>query len=148
MPPSDELIITLLAILKTGAAYLPIDVNFPKNNIYHILRDAKPALVIYDNNAIDCVAFSNIVTFSFTECKNLSAINDNTNIPDAHQLESTIDDHLAVVIYTSGTTGMPKGDYKFIILTKNRCFVLFYSPKKNLKFTFASKVFDYFTPYS
>lgn len=46
MKPSEALIITLLAIWKIGAAYLPLDADFPTNRIKHILDESKPAMTI------------------------------------------------------------------------------------------------------
>ena len=48
MKPSIDLIVTLLAIWKMGAAYLPLDVDFPKNRIKHILDESKPVMTITD----------------------------------------------------------------------------------------------------
>lgn len=48
MHPNDNLVMVLLAIWKAGAAYLPLDHAFPGTRIEHILKEAKPALVIYD----------------------------------------------------------------------------------------------------
>lgn len=50
MTPSDHLVAALLAIWKAGAAYLPLDVTFPLNRIEHIVKEAKPVLVIHDDN--------------------------------------------------------------------------------------------------
>nr|CAH7759239.1 unnamed protein product [Callosobruchus chinensis] len=48
MQPSDNLVMVLLAIWKAGAAYLPLDHAFPGPRIEHIVREAKPVLIIYD----------------------------------------------------------------------------------------------------
>lgn len=48
--PSSSLITTLLAILKTGAAYLPLDHEFPRNRIQHILNESQPLMVITDRD--------------------------------------------------------------------------------------------------
>lgn len=109
IPPSDELVITLLAILKTGAAYLPIDTAFPQNRIDHILTEAKPAFVIYDNGSIERNAFGGTVSYSFSECKTLSSNCDDANICDERMLPSAASTSLAIVLYTSGSTGVPKG---------------------------------------
>lgn len=46
LPPSDNLITTLLAIWKAGAAYLALDSSFPPSRVEHIIREARPVLVI------------------------------------------------------------------------------------------------------
>lgn len=46
LPPGDGLIATLLAVWKSGAAYLPVDVNAPAHRIRHIIKEAKPCLVV------------------------------------------------------------------------------------------------------
>lgn len=48
MQPTDSLVITLLSILKAGAAYLPLDAEFPPNRVEHILSESKPLMVVYD----------------------------------------------------------------------------------------------------
>lgn len=109
MAPSDELIVTLLAILKTGAAYLPIDTTFPKSRVDHILQEAKPAFVIYDSNAVERSLFGGAAASSFADCKALSANYDDANIGDEQMLQSNRGGQLALVLYTSGSTGVPKG---------------------------------------
>lgn len=110
MPPSNELIITLLAILKTGAAYLPIDTTFPKSRIDHILQEAKPAFVIYDSTAVERSFFSYPTVLSFMEFKALSSNYDNANISNNRMLKPSNTSCLALVLYTSGSTGVPKGE--------------------------------------
>lgn len=48
MVPSDYLVVVLLAIWKSGAAYLPLDHAFPGARIEHIVRESRPSLIIYD----------------------------------------------------------------------------------------------------
>lgn len=111
MPPSDELLITLLAIWKAGAAYLPIDPTFPANRIEHILNESKPVLVVYDHNSIDGELFAHASdTVSYGECKRQLAHYDDANILNEQTLTSDKGtDLLGIVLYTSGSTGVPKG---------------------------------------
>lgn len=112
MPPSTELIITLLAILKAGAAYVPIVATFPKSRIDHILQEARPTLVMYDENEINHCVFGDTAAASYEEYRELSLNYDSKNISDDQMLKATNDDCLAVVLYTSGSTGNPKGATK------------------------------------
>jgi amino acid adenylation domain-containing protein len=87
---SEWLITSLLAVLKTGAGYIPIDPDYPSERIEYMIEDSKCQIVI-DQLFID----------SFIESKD----NNNSVLP---QLINQQDD-IAYVIYTSGTTGKPKG---------------------------------------
>lgn len=107
MSPSDELITALLAILKMGAAYLPIEPTFPANRIDHIVNEAKPVCVIYDDACVDRNLFGNDVwAMSFAECLIESNECNDANISDDRMLSSG---YLGLVLYTSGSTGIPKG---------------------------------------
>lgn len=97
---SLETIIGLVAIIKAGCAYVPIDTRSPKERIQMILEDAKPKVVLtigeidmleFDGECIDITASS-----SYEEESGNLAIDLGENA-------------YAYVIYTSGTTGKPKG---------------------------------------
>ena len=79
-----ELVVTLLAILKTGAAYLPIDPGYPAERISYMLDDAGVTLVL--NDTVDVSSY-----------------------PTSPPVTTPHPDNLAYVIYTSGSTGNPKG---------------------------------------
>ena len=85
---SDWYVISLIAILKTGAAYVPIDPNYPEDRIAFIQSDSNCIVTIDD-------AF-------ISKFENNIPVSDYNNVA----LQSS---HLAYVIYTSGSTGKPKG---------------------------------------
>ncbi|WP_340203689.1 amino acid adenylation domain-containing protein [Ascidiimonas sp. W6] len=98
MPRCENLIISMLAVLKTGAAYLPIDYYSPKTRIDYILSNSNSALLI-SNEKIE----TNINNVSWEESENwVQCSTDNINIEIASDSD-------AYIIYTSGTTGFPKG---------------------------------------
>lgn len=101
---SFELIITLLAILKSGNAFLILDPNAPAERNHKILRDAQPKILITDNAQSNIYDLINAKNCTIQELlKNSTQYNaDNLNLP----ITAT---DLAYVIYTSGTTGYPKG---------------------------------------
>ncbi|MEB4212035.1 non-ribosomal peptide synthetase [Mycobacterium sp. 94-17] len=98
---SAEAVVSMLAVLKTGAAYLPIDAATPSARIEFVLRDAAPIAAITTTALAD----------RLNGCE-VPVINVDDPAIDAHPataLPPPAADHLAYVIYTSGTTGVPKG---------------------------------------
>ncbi|HEV2782401.1 MAG TPA: amino acid adenylation domain-containing protein [Actinophytocola sp.] len=84
LPRSVHLVTAILAVLKTGAAYLPIDPDYPAERIAVMLADAEPAVVLDGPVSAD-------------------------GYPDAPVTVAVDPRHPAYVIYTSGSTGRPKG---------------------------------------
>jgi amino acid adenylation domain-containing protein len=89
MEPSLDLLIGLLGILKSGAAYVPIDPSLPEQRIQFILEDSRCKARLMDNLPVEPSALRS--------CGGLEP--ETVRNPDAP----------AYVIYTSGTTGRPKG---------------------------------------
>ena len=102
--PSVNLAISIIALLKSGAAYIPLSSNFPEERIRYILKDADARLVITDNSLSHIPAFGQTPIFipDWPEVKNLT----NTRIPKAKPVQAS---DLAYILYTSGSTGNPKG---------------------------------------
>ncbi len=101
---SAELIITLLAILKAGAAYLPVDPEYPAERIGYMLTDARPTLIV---TAADGAAEVPSVAVPVV----VAALDAMTagDLSDADRAARLLASHPAYVIYTSGSTGTPKG---------------------------------------
>lgn len=120
---SLEMIVGILAILKVGAAFLPIDVYYPKERIDYILRDANSKLLITNNDFIH-KANSVVKALSIE----LSNVLYNTN--SVEQIAQNYSpDSLAYIMYTSGSTGKPKGvmitHQNIVRLVKNNKFIEF-----------------------
>lgn len=98
MPRSERLIISMLAVLKVGAAYLPIDHYSPEKRMAYILSDSKTKFLISDQKVN--VSQHNISWEESEEWGQCST--ENIDV-------STASSDNAYVIYTSGTTGFPKG---------------------------------------
>jgi len=87
---SNWIIISILAVLKSGAAYVPIDPNYPKDRIRYIENDSKCKICITDN-----------------ELEKFIKSKENYSIDNPFQIANP--QNLAYIIYTSGSTGLPKG---------------------------------------
>ncbi|MFF9707088.1 amino acid adenylation domain-containing protein, partial [Streptomyces griseofuscus] len=110
LPRSAELVVALLAVLKTGAAYVPIDPDYPADRIAYILADADPMCVITGFGAqADLPKGSTQVLLDEPEMTARLAAMSHENVADADRLAPLGADAPAYVIYTSGSTGRPKG---------------------------------------
>ncbi|WP_172437238.1 non-ribosomal peptide synthetase [Lysobacter enzymogenes] len=94
--------VALLATLKAGAAYLPLDAAAPAERLRHVLEDARPGLILADAAALAALPQPLPPALSFQAC---AAADDD----DVQPLPGPAPGDLAYAIYTSGSTGAPKG---------------------------------------
>ncbi|MFI8709486.1 amino acid adenylation domain-containing protein [Bacillus sp. NPDC077411] len=109
MPRSLEMVVSLLAVLKAGGGYLPLDPDYPSDRIAFMLNDAEPTCVITNTQVvIDCGKTPKIVVDDSEIIGELSKHSEE-NIGDIERIQPLSPLHIAYVIYTSGSTGRPKG---------------------------------------
>ncbi|WP_164020351.1 non-ribosomal peptide synthetase, partial [Pyxidicoccus trucidator] len=102
---SPELVVSILAVLKAGGAWLPLDSSYPTERLAFMLRDARPPILITQEHLADELPVQNeLLVLLDSEWDSLIA-RQPTHAPDVRVLP----DNLAYVIYTSGSTGRPKG---------------------------------------
>ena len=102
---SAAMVVGLLAILKTGGAYLPLDPSYPQDRLAFILEDANPLVVLTEQRAIGNLSAHR---GHIVDLDSLDAMaSANARHTTASQLRQASD--LAYVLYTSGSTGKPKG---------------------------------------
>ncbi|MET9283617.1 amino acid adenylation domain-containing protein, partial [Streptomyces anthocyanicus] len=89
---SLDAVVSMLAVLKTGAAYLPIDPDYPAERITYMLDDARPALILTEPVPVERYAGHSV-----------------TAVTDEERRSPWSARHAAYMIYTSGSTGRPKG---------------------------------------
>ncbi|MGV0837952.1 amino acid adenylation domain-containing protein [Mycolicibacterium thermoresistibile] len=101
LPRTGEAVTAILAVLKTGAAYVPIDPAHPDARISFVLKDAAPVV------AVTTAELSARLTGSGVPVVDIA----DPAVPDGADtaLPSPAADDIAYLIYTSGTTGTPKG---------------------------------------
>ncbi|MGL6236525.1 MAG: amino acid adenylation domain-containing protein [Segniliparus sp.] len=92
---SPEFTTAVLAVLKAGGAYLPVDPAYPAERIEHMLADARAALVL-DADAL-------------AEAQAEAAGLPDHDLADADRVRPLRPENLAYIVYTSGSTGRPKG---------------------------------------
>ncbi|WP_184607693.1 amino acid adenylation domain-containing protein, partial [Variovorax atrisoli] len=110
LPRSQELIVALLAVLKAGAAYLPLDVDYPPERLALMIEDAKPAAVLsFRKHASSLPSLHSLCLLDSAEIQAALAAMPSTNPTQAERIQPLDPAHPAYVIYTSGSTGRPKG---------------------------------------
>jgi amino acid adenylation domain-containing protein/FkbH-like protein len=109
MEPCFGFIISLLAILKAGAVYLPIDITYPDERIKFILKDARALAVITQSRFA-----KKFQQYQIDDLRLIDFCDDNyysllKPMPTTNLINFTEPNDLAYIIYTSGSTGKPKG---------------------------------------
>jgi len=99
LPRSCDLVVAILSVLKTGAAYVPLDPRYPADRIAAIAEDADLTLILTADEAVPAVA---------TEVLDLPEFWTTATAAKPAKVNATGTD-LAYLIYTSGSTGKPKG---------------------------------------
>lgn len=117
---SVDMLVAILGVLKSGAAYLPVDTNNPESRTQWILQDAKVDILLthlevsetsswdvqfaVSNKIQACITIDDVHTSLEMQCYSTANLNE-----DEVPFVSATKDHRAYVIYTSGSTGQPKG---------------------------------------
>ncbi len=104
MERQSDLIVTLLAILKAGGTYVPIDPKYPRDRIAYIIEDANASVVVTQSKVSELVAGSGAKIVDLDQVRSALAAQDGSNLN-----VKVSDQQLAYLIYTSGSTGKPKG---------------------------------------
>lgn len=102
---SLNLIVTILAVLKTGAAYVPLDPKIPVSRLEVILNNAQLKLILINSDIKK-------IGFSISNALNINDFEDAINKQPSLNFEISSGDFqnsLCYIIYTSGTTGVPNG---------------------------------------
>ena len=120
---SIDMIISILAVIKTGAAYVPINTNYPKVRVDYIIEDCKPVIILTNKDIDFNSSRKNVIKFPVTFKNDDDSLKENLDIVIRPE-------NALYVIYTSGTTGNPKG-----VIVENRNLIsLFFNSKHPFKF--------------
>lgn len=109
VPRSTRLIVAVLAVLKAGGAYLPLDPSYPAERLAHMVVDARPVLLLRtrDVTSLHLDVPEMVLDDPSFEASCGRERGDDIAVDD--RLAPLNPAHLMYVIYTSGSTGVPKG---------------------------------------
>ncbi len=134
---SLDMLVSLTAVLKVGAAYLPVDPSNPSGRLEYIFRDSRMDRVLTQHHLTDRFAATNqLIVDDIKLIKTLSAYPQHN--PKIEKLNSS---HLAYVIYTSGSTGMPKG-----VMIEHHSVINLANNIKNLEIDDSNKSWGWIAP--
>ncbi|WP_310723545.1 amino acid adenylation domain-containing protein [Streptomyces sp. N2A] len=109
LPRGPGLVVALLAVLKAGAAYLPVDPGLPRERIALMLEDAAPCLLLTDSASSRRLASTEVPTLL------LDALAEPRHAAMPWTPPAVEPGQAAYVLYTSGSTGRPKG----VVISRN-----------------------------
>ncbi|PTR28917.1 non-ribosomal peptide synthase protein (TIGR01720 family)/amino acid adenylation domain-containing protein [Rhodococcus sp. OK519] len=113
LPRSVETVVALFAVLRTGAAYLPLELDHPAERLVGMLDDARPVTMLATTRAAEILSAATVDTILVDDSAVLAGCDESALT--AAELGGFAPgvpgrlDHPAYVIYTSGSTGRPKG---------------------------------------
>ncbi|WP_338781635.1 amino acid adenylation domain-containing protein [Streptomyces sp. DG1A-41] len=114
LPRTATMVVALLAVLKTGAAYVPIDPEYPADRVAYMLADAAPVLLLTDRESAGALpedTAPEVPRLVLDDPRTVGALDAVTDagLARVRRIAPPHPDHPAYVIYTSGSTGRPKG---------------------------------------
>ncbi len=102
MAPTPDLLVALLAVLKAGGAYLPLDPSHPRDRIAYTLEDSGLSVLLIDELSRNQLP-------ERLPAQVVAVDTDLSEVSDERPASRVGGSHLAYIIYTSGSTGRPKG---------------------------------------
>ncbi|MGQ5693007.1 non-ribosomal peptide synthase/polyketide synthase, partial [Rhodococcus erythropolis] len=106
LPRSADLVVALLAVVKSGAGYLPVDPSYPADRVEFMLADAAPvAAISWSGRELVLPAGLPVVDIDAVDVSEFEG----SVVTDADRVAPLRSSNVAYVIYTSGSTGRPKG---------------------------------------
>ncbi|WP_235617310.1 amino acid adenylation domain-containing protein [Streptomyces thermolilacinus] len=132
MPRSPRVVVAMLAVLKAGAAYVPVHAAFPADRVAWLLQDTAAAAVVADTSMLDRLVEPGVPVITYDATGDAAPGDSGTALPRVPA------DSAAYVMFTSGSTGTPKGvtvsHRSIVALARDRRWqgaherVLFHSP--------------------
>lgn len=108
LPSGIELIVAILAVLKAGGIYVPVDIHYPSERVKFLVQDSQPKIMITDAKRIQSITHEQIHAKNYPLFYNIDDVTwddkrqHNLNVPVKPE-------NGMYMVYTSGSTGTPKG---------------------------------------
>jgi amino acid adenylation domain-containing protein/non-ribosomal peptide synthase protein (TIGR01720 family) len=106
---SSHVLVALLAVLKSGAAYVPIDASYPKERIDYMIKDSGAKIILTTSDLESKISKISPDTKTIAIDSLEERFQDTQRYPRSNPKSGVKADNLVYVIYTSGSTGNPKG---------------------------------------
>ncbi|KAK1177319.1 non-ribosomal peptide synthetase [Streptomyces sp. NBS 14/10] len=151
LPRGIAALTAVIAVMKAGAAYLPVDLGYPRARITAMLDDTEPLLLLTTRAADDTTTAPNVPRLYLDEAPSDQLAgppdtNTNTNtdadLDDRDRRAPLRPGHPAYVIYTSGSTGRPKG----VLVTHTGLAALLRHQQNQLRLTPDTRVLQFASP--
>ncbi|MFH8472611.1 amino acid adenylation domain-containing protein [Streptomyces sp. NPDC018000] len=149
LPRGVAALTAVLAVLKSGAAYLPVDLDYPRARVTGMLDDTGPLLLLTTSEADDRTLAPGVPRLYLDDAGSPvgspAAEQPGTDLEDRERRAPLLPEHPAYVVYTSGSTGRPKGvvvqHTGLAALARQQAAALEVTPKTRV-LQFASPSFD------
>ncbi|WP_344646464.1 amino acid adenylation domain-containing protein, partial [Streptomyces durmitorensis] len=145
LPRSPDLVVALLAVMKAGGTYLPVDSAYPADRIAYMLEDSRTLLILADTTTADALPDLAVPVLRLDDPATAAAVarHDGTPVTDQERPGGPVSvANTAYVIYTSGSTGRPKG----VAVTHRGVASLIATQQARLDLTAASRVLQFASP--
>ncbi|WP_192583529.1 non-ribosomal peptide synthetase, partial [Streptomyces albicerus] len=145
LPRSPDLVVALLAVMKAGGTYLPVDSAYPADRIAYLLEDSRTLLILADTVTADALPELAVPVLRMDAPETAAAVarHDGTPVTDEERPGGSLSvANAAYVIYTSGSTGRPKG----VAVTHVGVASLIATQRTRLGLTAASRVLQFASP--
>ena len=104
-----DMAVGILGILKAGAAYVPVDPDYPPNRQAHMLKDCRPVAVLSQQALLPRLPALQVPVLALDGLQAVSMLARHSSLDPQSRASGLTSRNLAYVIYTSGSTGQPKG---------------------------------------
>ena len=144
LPRGELMVVALLAVMKAGAAYLPVDLDYPAARIAFMLADACPVLLVSDSETAGRLPAGDVPVVVLDRGGTASEIAGlpGVAVTDDERIAPLRVGHPAYVVYTSGSTGTPKG----VVVTHAGMASLARAEAEVLAVTAGSRVLQFSSP--